>query len=170
MRHFTYALALFASVAHADSPAPPPQRVVSCSSSGEVCAESDPRTNVTQIVSKLKTGTLWSIKGWHRWLFVAEDGKSVVVGYSGMNLVPADTDLQFEVFHFYNQGKLVRTVKLADLYSDRSQLIRTVSHLEWVSSVRVNRASQLIVELVSGSHVAFNMATGERQAQIRDGA
>jgi hypothetical protein len=87
-----------------------------------------------------------------------------------MNLVPAESDLQLEVVHFYNQGNLVRTIRLSDLYSDRSQLTRTVSHLAWVRSIHVNGANQLVLELVSGRSMAFSMSSGEPQAQARNGA
>jgi hypothetical protein len=162
-------LAFVVSAVQADSPLPPPQRIISCSSSGEVCAESDPNTNVTTI-RKRNADALWSFSGWHRWLFVAEDGRSVVVGYGGMNLVPSASDLQVEVLHFYNQGKLIRSVKLADLYSDRSQLVQTVSHLAWVHSIHVNRANQLVLELVTAGSKAFAMHSGELQPEIKDGA
>lgn len=164
------ALALVGPVARADSPLPPPQTVLACSPSGMVCAKSDPRTERTVVSRKNAPEAPWSIDGWHRWLFVADDGRSAVVGYAGMNLVPIESDLQLEVLYFYNQGKLVRTIKLADLYCDKSQLTRTVSHLAWVSSIRVNGANQLVLELVSGRNAAFAMSTGESQSEVRDGA
>lgn len=170
MRHRPAALFLLMSLAHADTPLPSPQRVNACSQSDAVCAESDPATNRTVIVRKTNTEVLWSIEGWHRWLFVADDGQSLAVAYDGMNLVPAESDLQLEVLRFYNQGKLVRSIKLADLYSNKSQLTRTASHFAWVRSIHVNRAHQLVLELVSGRSVAFVMNSGESLPETDDGA
>ena len=82
-----------AFVAYADSPLPAPKRHTVCSSSGAVCAVSDPRTNDTRIVNHTSGKTLWSIPGWHRWLFLSDDGLFLAVGYAGMNLVPADADM-----------------------------------------------------------------------------
>ncbi|MFZ2990486.1 hypothetical protein [Ideonella sp.] len=90
------ALALLISEAHADAPLPPPQNVVSCASSGEVCAQSDLRRGNTDIINKAKAEVLWSISCWHRWLIVAEDGQSVALCYPGMNLVPADAGLHVQ--------------------------------------------------------------------------
>lgn len=167
---FCLVLALASPLARADSPLPPQQTVIACSPSGMVCANSDSRTNRTVVSRKNGPEASWSITGWHRWLFVADDGHSAVVGYAGMNLVPIQSDLQLAVLYFYKQGKLVRTIKLADLYCDKSQLTRTVSHLAWVVSIHVNRANQLVLELVSGRNVAFSMSTGESQSEVRDGA
>jgi hypothetical protein len=167
---FCLVLALVSPLARADSPLPPPQTIIACSPSGMVCANSDPLTNRTVVSRKNGPEAPWSINGWHRWLFVADDGHSAVVGYAGMNLVPIQSDLQLEVLYFYKQSKLVRTIKLADLYRDKSQLVRTVSHLAWVRSIRVNRANQLVLELVSGRNVAFGMSTGDSQPEVRDGA
>ena len=164
-------LALLAvSSAQADTPLPPPGRHLVCSPSGSICADSDPQASVTKVISKSSGRELWSFKGWHRWLFVSEDGKSVVVGYQGMNLVPTDSALSLEVLHFYAQGRLVRTLRLDDLYESQSQLQRTAFHLAWVHTVTVNRANELVLELVTGRKVAFSMATGQEQKLVRDGA
>jgi hypothetical protein len=87
-----------------------------------------------------------------------------------MNLVPTDSALSLEVLHFHAQGRLVRTLRLDDLYESQSQLQRTASHLAWVHAVTVNRANELVLELVTGRKVAFSMATGQEQKLVRDGA
>jgi hypothetical protein len=169
-RHLMLIALLLAPIAvRADAPPLPPNRQVVCSASGSICAESDPRSNVTKVVHRASGRELWSIAGWHRWMFVAEDGQSLAIGYAGMNLVPLDAELSLEVMRFYAKGRLVRTLRLADLYQSRSQLRRTASHIAWVQSVGVNRANQLVLELVTGRKVAFAMSTGQEQALARDG-
>lgn len=155
--------------AYADAPLPPSDTVTVCSRSGEVCAESDPAKGLTTVVRKADHSTLWSLRGWHRWLFVPEGGESLVVGYVGMNLVPVDSQLTLEVLRFYSRGKLVKSVKLGELYTDRSQLERTTSHLAWVQSIAINRANQLVLELTSGRRVAFSMS-GQSQVEVSGGA
>lgn len=86
-----------------------------------------------------------------------------------MNLVPVDVTLNEPVLFFYNKGKLVRTVTLGDLYKRKSQLKRTVSHFAWAHIPGINRANQLVVELVNGKKVAFAVSTGQVQPLIPNG-
>ena len=162
-------VAFVAAPALADTPLPPPEKLTICSSAGKVCATSDPSTNVTLVSSQISRQKPWTIPGWHRWLFVSDDGESVVVGYGGMNLVPVDVTLKEPVLFFYNKGTLVRTVLLGDLYERKSQLRRTVSHFAWVHIPGINRSNQLVVELVNGKKVAFAASTGQVQPLIPDG-
>lgn len=157
----TVALLGFTAFVRADEPLPPPERFVACSTSGLVCADSDPKTGRTVILRKAEAKVLWSIAGWHRWLFASNDGASLVVAYDGLNLIPVASTLQLEVLRFYNRGKLVRTVRLADLYDDRSELVSTTSHLAWVNTISASQEDHLIVELVSGRTETFSMATGQ---------
>lgn len=167
-RSLAAALLLAAPCVRADAPLPPPGKVVECSISGDVCAESNPATNRT-VVRRKGGQPLWSIGGWHRQFFVSNDGESLVVAHDGLGLVPVDSDLRLEVLRFYAKGKLVRTVRLGDLYADRSELVRTVSHLAWTNAIYINRAEQLVVVLVSGRQVALSMKTGGVQNLVEDG-
>jgi hypothetical protein len=161
-------VALLAGPALADAPLPPPEELRICSPAGKVCATSDPATNVTLVSSQTSRQKPWTIPGWHRWLFVSDDGESVVVGYGGMNLVPVDVTLEEPVLFFYNKGKLVRTVTLGDLYERKSQLRRTMSHFAWADMLGINRANQLVVQLVNGKQVAFAASTGQVQPLVSD--
>ena len=165
-------LALFlcaCGVALADTPLPPPARKTICSPNGKFCAVADPAQNITLLSQSHSNKILWSIPGWHRWLFVSDDGESFVIGYSGMNLVPVDVTLSEPVLFFYNRGKLVRTVKLGELYGDKSQLRRTMSHYAWADIQGFNEANQLVVELVNGKRIAFSAKTGQVQLAAPDG-
>jgi hypothetical protein len=66
---------------YADSPLPQASLNTVCSASGSICAESNPQTNSTKVFNKATGQTLWSMAGWHRWMFLSEDGRTVVVGY-----------------------------------------------------------------------------------------
>ncbi|WP_146268010.1 hypothetical protein [Stenotrophomonas maltophilia] len=160
---------LAADPALADSPLPPPERFTACSPARNLCADSDPALNSTRVTPHASGQEAWLIPGWHRWLFPSDDGESVVVGYEGMNLVPADVTLSEPVLHFYNRGRLVRTVTLDQLYRRTSELRRTVSHLSWVNNIGFNRSNQFVVELVNGEKVAFASRTGAREPVRPDG-
>ena len=165
MRHCVAPLILFLALcgpASADEPLRPPHLHTVCSASGAFCTTSDPAQETT-VVASSSGEVLWSIPGWHRWLFVANDGESVVIGYDGMNLVPVDVSLDEPVLFFYDRGDLVRTVRLGDLYQRRSQLRRTASHFAWAHIPGFNGSDQLIVELVNGKKVAFSAKTGKRE-------
>ena len=162
-------LVLLAVPAIADTPLPPPEEQTTCSPSKKVCATSDPAKNLTTVSSKNSRQDHWTIPGWHRWLFVSDDGKSVVVGHNEMNLVSVEVTLKEPVLFFYNRGKLMRTVTLGDLYKRKSQLTRTVSHLAWVDNLSINRNNQLVVNLVTGRKLAFAVDTGQSQALLSDG-
>ena len=92
-----------------------------------------------------------------------------MVGYDGLNLVPTYVTLEEPVLFFFNRANLVRTVTLGDLYRSKSELTRTASHFAWVRAVDINKANQLVVELVNGKKVAFAVNTGEVQPIVSDG-
>jgi len=160
---------LSTSSAFADEPLPPPEKMTVCSPTKNLCAMSDPTSSKTFVSSQPPKGKSWVIPGWHRWLFVSDDGESVVVGYDGMNLAPLDVSLDEPVLYFYHHGKLVRTMTLKDFYGSKSQLRRTVSHLAWVNTIGINKANQLVVELIDGRKIAFAASTGQVQPLIPAG-
>ena len=163
MRGLALLLLLCASQARADSPLPAPARLTMCSPSKTYCAVSDPDTNLTVVSARNSNEALWRIPGWHRWVFVSDDGKSVVTGYGGMNLVPRDVKMDEVVLRFYHRGALVRSVRLGDLYRNKSQLRETVSHYHWGYVSGFNAANQLVLELVDGKRIAYDPKTGSVQ-------
>lgn len=66
------------------------------------------------------------------------------------------------VLVFYGPSGLVRSVRLGDLYQRRDQMVETVSHYEWENGVSLDARDHLVVELVDGTKVNFDVATGER--------
>jgi hypothetical protein len=153
-------LLLAASSVRADEPMPPPARTTTCSPSKTYCAVSDPASAKTTVSKRGAKQTLWTIDGWHRWIFVSDDGESIVVGYEGMNLVPRDVRMDEPVLRFYHRAKLVRSVRLRDLYRSKAQMQPTVSNYAWGYITGFNRANQLILELVDGKRIAYDPKTG----------
>jgi hypothetical protein len=171
MKYCLAILLLFSIAGHsrADAPLPAPEILTFCSANKQFCAVSDPVKRITRVSSKRFDKTLWSIPGWHRWVILSNDGESMVIAHSGINLVPSDVTLREPVLRFYSRGQLVRAVTLGDLYKTKSELVPTVSHFAWVRAVGFNKANQLVVELVSGKKVAFAARTGRSQRLIPDG-
>lgn len=161
-------IALSVRTVLADTPLPSPERLEVCSANKIVCAVSDPVANETVASSAKSREVLWTLPGWHRWLFVSDDGMSVVVGYSGMNLVPVEVTLEEPVLFFYRRGKLIRSTRLGDLYKHISQLPRTASHLAWANGGEFNDSNQFVVTLAYGRRVAFSPDTGQVVREIRD--
>lgn len=157
-----FLLACLACAASADSPLPPPTRIVACSHSGEFCAVSDPVTRKTSVTRRDMSTSLWTIAGWHRWLIVTEDGQRVVVGYGGLNLVEKDAELDTKVLFFYGPSGLMKSVSLADLYRSKAEMNETVSHYEWEQSVELDANGHLMVQKVDGSKVMFDPQSGSR--------
>jgi hypothetical protein len=150
------------AVALADSPLPAPSLITNCSASGKFCAESNPTTRITSIRAKGSQKTLWSIKGWHRSFTISDDGQSLVIGYSGGNLVPIDVTLKEPMLSFYQREKLIRVVTLGDLVKSKAELSPTVSHLHWgnIVGAGIDRNNRIRVELVNNKQMTFNAKTG----------
>jgi hypothetical protein len=166
MTRYLLAIALGAFLiekALADEPLPAPETKVVCSASGKFCVTSDFDAQATFLRSKPTGKLLWSVPGWHRWIFVSDDGQTIAIGYDGMNLVPRDVTLSEPIIYIYNNGKLVRTVVLGDFFKCISELTPTVSHYAWGNIQGFNRSNQLVVALVDGTYAAFSAHTGKRE-------
>jgi hypothetical protein len=147
----------------ADAPLPPRKTKVVCSASEKFCVTSDLEAQSTFLWEKSTGKRLWSVPGWHRWVFVSDDGQSIAIGYNGMNLLARNVTLSEPIIYLYNDGQLVRTVILGEFFKSISELRPTVSHYAWGSILGFNRANQLVVTLVSGTDVAFSALSGERE-------
>lgn len=154
--------------AFADEPMPAPETKVVCSTSGKFCVTSDFYAQETFLKVKSTGKVLWSVPGWHPWIFVSDDGQTIAIGYDGMNLVPRDVTLSEPIIYIYNNAKLVRTVELGDVFESISELTPTVSHYAWGSIEGFNRSNQLVVALVNGTYAAFSAHTGKRELAHSD--
>jgi hypothetical protein len=153
-------LLAFNGLALADSPPEAPRLITLCSASGKFCASSDPKTHLTVVKAKSSEKVLWSIKGWHPSLAISNDGQSLVVGYSGGNLVPIDVTLKEPMLTFYQHEKIIRVVRLGDLYRSKSELTPTVSHLAWGTMSSIDQNNRIRVFLINGKQVTFDVKTG----------
>jgi hypothetical protein len=132
-------------VADADSPLRSPAKFTVKSPDGQISAIADPDLRATKITRTADGRLLWEIPRWERWLFVANDGKHVVAGYSGMNLIPVDYDEKLVVFTFWREGKKIKEVTLKEFSAGKSPPRRTASHYNWGWIEKIDADGLLVV-------------------------
>jgi hypothetical protein len=164
---FTLSVLLSATAnrASADAPLPPPAKYRVCSSSESFCAVADPVSQSVSIYRHGESTPVWSLRAWHRQVFIANDGDHLVIGPSGLNMIPVATRLRDPLFVFMDRKATVRVVSVGDLFPSLSSLRRTVSHYDWGHIVGISAHDQLVVDLVDGRRVAFSVVTGLEEAE-----
>jgi hypothetical protein len=133
------------AVAFADAPLGPPEKFTVRSPDGKISAISDPEASSTKITRTDSGQLLWEIPGWRRSQIVANDGKHVVTGYGGMNLIPVNYNEYMIVFTFWREGKKIREVTLKEFIIGKSPPRRTVSHYNWGSIEKLDSDGRLVV-------------------------
>jgi hypothetical protein len=154
------ALGIGAIGARADEAFLPPARLVVTSPDGRVAAISDPSSATTTVEQAGTHQLLWRLPGWHRWIFVANDGRHAVVGNEGMNLIPQDYRDELVLFSFWREGRLVREITVKAFVPDRRMLQKTVSHYHWGAIKEIDAANRLVVVRADGKTFRFDLDTG----------
>ena len=149
----------------ADAPLRPPAKYKVCSPNEVFCAVADPATQSVSVFARGATVPIWSLNSWHRQIFLANDGDHLIIGPSGLELIPLDTKLADPLLTFMNRKATVRVVSVGDLFASLSSLRRTASHYHWGRVIGVSARDQLVVQLVNGKRVAFNISTGLMEAE-----
>jgi MYXO-CTERM domain-containing protein len=147
----------------ADEPLRAPTAREVCSRDGKYCAFMDPHTGTKayEMNGSTKGKEVWSMQGWFRVAALADDGKHLVVGWDGMNLVPKQPDPKLVMIRFYESGKSISEVHLDELIQDLSKLKRTVSHEMWGDFPEgLDARGLFVVHTVEGRMLAFDPATG----------
>jgi len=165
MRNFIFGILFFATVVaststYADSPLAPPAIMSATSPDGSITAISDPAKSITKIEKTKTKKVLWQIPGWHRWLFVANDGKHAVTGYGGMNLIPQSYDKKMILISFWREGKKLRDVSLEEIITKKSMLEKTVSHYHWGGIEKIDEKGRLVVKRADEKVLFYDVATG----------
>lgn len=142
-----FALTLSWRPVHADRPLPKPHAKTACSPSKHLCARTDPVAHTTTARDQGTHELHWAIPGWRRWLVIANHGKTAVIGYQGVNLLPLDVSLCEPMLKFHSGGKFVRAITLGELYRRRTDMHRTTSHSAWVMTTHFNNGEQSVLEL-----------------------
>jgi hypothetical protein len=154
-------LALVSATVAADAPLPPPAVTTRCSNNGRYCAKADPSADTIVVYEKDNpSAQRWSLKGWERVFDVADSGEHLVTCYGGMNLLPLDYKPDGQMLAFYEHGRLVRKVSVAELVPDATKLRRTASHYEWGRCLGFEGSRTYRVETVDRGVLRFDVTTG----------
>ena len=138
----------------ADTPLSPPQTYTVCSATKAFCATSDATADVT-LVRDASGADLWRVAGWHRSIFVSDDGRYVAIGYPGLNLASTSITLSDAMVTFHDRAGVAGRVRLFQLYRDVSRMKRTASHYLWGSVVGFRRGNVLEIALADGRRLRF---------------
>src|SRR5438874_1475868 len=112
-------MAIVVCIARGDTPLPPPSMVTALSPNGAFRPVSEPSRD-TRIEDVKQRKVLWRLPGWHRAMFVANDGKHVVTEYDGLNLIPKDFTPNLVLLTFWSAGKKINEITVGQLFPDRT--------------------------------------------------
>jgi hypothetical protein len=144
----------------ADTPLPPPAKVVVWSRDHSYFVESVPNNDTT--VYRMSDGKgLWKIPSWHRSVFISDTG-FVAIGDGGINLLPLSYKPDVVLIELWHDGRLLHQMRLRDLVQNPKLLRRAASHYYWGIISGFNNNNLLEVVTVEGK-VSINPETGERQ-------
>ena len=149
------------SNARGDEPLPPPSKVTVTSRNGAIRAVSDPKSG-TRVEDLKRRKILWRLPRWHRSMFVANDGKHLVTGYAGLDLIPTGYTDELVLITFWHDGKKIREITVAEMFPDRHILRRTVSHYAWGRIDGIDARGRLKVKRVDGKTFYFDVSTGKK--------
>lgn len=151
-------------VARADTPLPPPKLKEISSPNQEYCAVLDPRkmtTTVFRVAADGKRTQFWQMYGWFRVVDLADDGEHLIVGHSGMNLLPLNVEKDDILIYFIRRGEIIKTASLQELIRRPANLKRTASHYLWGSYGGLDQDGRYVVETVEDRTIRFDVRTGE---------
>jgi hypothetical protein len=149
----------------ADSPLRPPAKFTVCSPNHAFCAVADPAAGSVSVLARGASFPVWSLKGWHRQIFLADDGDHLVIGPEGLDLLPLETRPGDPLLVFMKRTAVVRVVPVGELFARVSSLPRTASHYAWGRIAGISARGQLVVQLVNGRRLAYNVFTGRVEAE-----
>ena len=160
---------IFVLTAAADQPVPPPKDHTVKSSNGRFAAVITvrPPQTTAYAISGFRRQKLWSMPGYQRLAYLADDGQHLVVGYVGANLIPTNYTRDLVMLSFFHQGKLIREVPLREIIPDLSKLERTVSHFYWGMFTGFAKDGFFYLETVDQRRLKYNACTGRLRATAR---
>lgn len=154
-------------VANADSPMPPPSVQKTWSYNRRFFVVTDPSLNQTQVYDAKnpnKPRKMWVMPGYFRKLDLSGDGRYLVAGYDGLNLLQLNYRSSDALVRFYSSGRLIGVVTVAQLFPFlyRYKLVRTASHYAWGSNVGFDKQGRYVVKTIDGRTLLYNPATGKQ--------
>ena len=185
---FLAAVIVLARSLHADLPAKPPEDYEVRSPHGRYLARitvTPPQTMVYALQQDVEVPQ-WSMKGFHRTVYLADDGQHLVIGYTNLVLrpeyaskeslelasknardsisawSPAVYSPDMVILQFVDRGRIVREVTLHELVPDASKMIKTASSWHWGDFLPgLNRRGEFVVRTVDYRELHFDVKTGQ---------
>ena len=130
-------------------------------------AVADINKRITTIYEVILQGNIgrrknfWAMDGCFEMLGLSNDGKHLVVGYHGTNVIPTDYQKAQVMLSFFKCSELINKVGLDQLITDFSKLQRTDSGYYWVEYLGLNAAGYYVVETVEGEKILFDVMSGK---------
>ena len=145
----------------ADTPLPKPETFHVCDKTVTYCASLNPEegTRVYRMEGKSRSKELYEVPSWSRSAALSEDGEYLIIGYSGLNLVPKDVKRSEVMVTIWKNGIKHKEIKLGQIIRRWSSLKETVSHYQW-GGISDLIGENLYLDTVEGG-VVINIETGE---------
>ncbi len=154
-------------IANADTPMSPPSVQKTWSHNRQFFVVTNPSLNQTQVYdvrNPNKARKMWGMPGYFRKLDLSNDGKNLVAGYDGLNLLQLNYRSTDPLVRFYVSGRLIGVVTVAQLFPSRYRykLVRTVSHYAWGNNKGFDARGRYVVETIDGRTLFYNAATAKQ--------
>jgi hypothetical protein len=119
--------------AKADAPLPLPIEWRTCNRPVTLCARMTPEkdTVVYKVDRNFSGSEMYRIPGWHRDVFLSDDGQYFASGYGGLNLVQLDATPTTVMLTVWKNGQPHMFVSLGQVLRSITSLKRTTMHYFW---------------------------------------
>jgi hypothetical protein len=172
---------------HADLPMGPPEDYEARSPNGQYVARmtvTPPRTAIYALRNGVGVEE-WSMEGFHRKVYLADDGQHLVIGYVDLILRPkysskespdlaakngrdsihawgpANYSPDMVMLQFVERGRIVREITLHELMPDLSKMIRTASSWHWGDFwPGLSDRGEFLVQTADYRELHFDVKTG----------
>lgn len=147
--------------ARADAPLPPPSELRVCNRPITHCARMTPENDtVVYKVDRSFTGTeIYRVPGWHRDVYLSDDGQYFASGYAGLNLVQLDANAMTVMLTVWKNGRPQMLVLLGQVLRSLTSLKRTTLHYFWGQNRGFSRDGVFEIETVENKRVFIDPET-----------
>jgi hypothetical protein len=172
---------------HADLPMVPPEDYEARSPNGEYVARitvTPPRPTIYALRSGVEVEK-WSMDGFHRQVYLADDGQHLLIGYVDLILRPGHSSKEspelaaknardtihswgpanyspdMVMLQFVERGQVVREITLHELMPDLSKMLKTASSWYWGDfSPGLNDRGEFVAQTADYRELHFDVKTG----------
>ena len=141
----------------------PPKTVEVWSPNNRFCALMDVQKKTTTCYRVGRNGQRqqqWSMPGWFRVAYLADDGEHFITGLDGARL-PLNYTKDQVMISFYEKGELTNEVTIGQLVQNPGNLRRTPEHYLWGTYGGLDAKGRFVVDTVEKRRLAFDVTTGK---------